>query len=199
MMTSVRGCTRRAVLLRRLYVPMCLGLALAASGAETMVVDGVLSPGNSPGCVLNQGSVVLNATATLTIEIADPAPCTGHDRVTVQQSLTINGATLRLILLDDYQPPPGAHFDILDWGSVDGAFARIDFDGAGLPDGLAWDTARLLVDGTVAVVGLPTPTPVPIPGWALATLAAMIAGAANACGRRVRWSRRIAEGRASRA
>ncbi len=179
MMSAVRRRARRAVLLRQLCVPMCLGLALPASGAGTTVIDGVLSPGNSPGCVLNQGNVVLNATATLTIEIADVAPCTGYDRVTVQQSLTINGATLRLVLLDAYRPPPGASFDILDWGSIEGDFGRIDLDGAGLPDGLAWDTSRLLVDGTVAVTGLPAPTPVPVPGWALAALAAVLTGAAH--------------------
>jgi len=192
--TTVRRLARRAVPLRWLCAAPCLVLSLAASAAGDTVIDGILSPGSSPGCVLNQGNVVLNATATLTIEIADPVPCTGHDRVTVLQSLTINGATLRLVLLDDYRPPSGARFDILDWGSVAGDFGRIDLAGARLPDGLAWDASRLLVDGTVAVIGLPAPTPVPVPGWAQAMLVAMIAGAAHAYRRPVRRSRRTGQG-----
>ncbi|MEQ8661068.1 MAG: hypothetical protein RLW62_09645, partial [Gammaproteobacteria bacterium] len=158
------------------------GAACAAGAAGTVSIDGPFSPGNSPGCVVNQGNVVLNPGATLALEIAGPAACSEHDRFTVQQALTINDATLRLVLLDGYRPPPGVRFDLLDWGTLDGSFGRIDMTGAGLADGFAWDLTQLLVDGTVGVSGpaAALPVAVPLPGWALVLLGTLVTTAARA-------------------
>ncbi|MEQ8493548.1 MAG: hypothetical protein RLW61_19225 [Gammaproteobacteria bacterium] len=169
------------------WTAVLLWSAVCAAGAfGTVSLDGPFSPGNSPGCVVNQGNVVLNPGATLTLEIAGPVPCSEHDSFTVQQALTINGATLRLVLLDGYQPPPGLRFDLLDWGALSGRFGRVDIDGAELADGFTWDLTQLLVDGTVAANGPAEPVAVPLPGWALALLGALVTTAALADHRQLR-------------
>lgn len=52
-------------------------------------------------------------------------------------------------------PQAGQRYDLLDWTSLSGRFDQLSL--AALPDGLKWDTARLYVDGTVAVAAVPEP------------------------------------------
>lgn len=119
--------------------------------ANHVVIEGVLAPGNSPGCIDFGGNVTFSASATFQVDIGGLIPCSEFDRITVAGQLTLNGPTLELILYGGYVPPYGSRFDILDWGSLNGSFAGIDIVAAGLPVPLIWDTADLYLTGEIAV------------------------------------------------
>jgi hypothetical protein len=119
--------------------------------ADHVVIEGELSPGHSPGCVDFGGDVTFSASATLLIEIGGNVPCMDYDRISVAYTLTINGATLEVILINGFDPQFGDRFDIMDWGSIIGTFATIDTSVASLNYPLAWDTSQLYLTGEVIV------------------------------------------------
>ena len=67
--------------------------------AEHVIIENVLAPGNSPGCISFGGDVTFNSSATMSMEIAGLAPCSEHDQISVSNQLTINNATLQVILI----------------------------------------------------------------------------------------------------
>jgi hypothetical protein len=85
------------------------------------------------------------------MELESTDQCTGYDHVSVAGELTINASTLQLVLLNGYTPSYGDSYDILDWGSLNGAFGIIDTSAAALPTPLVWDFTQLYLDGTVQV------------------------------------------------
>jgi hypothetical protein len=115
---------------------------------EHLVIEGVLAPGDSPGCIEFGGDVTFSFTAVLMIEIGGATPCTEHDRIDVYNQLIINNARLEVILINDFVPAYGDSFDIIDWGSITGSFDTID---ASLPAPLVWDTTQLYVTGELVV------------------------------------------------
>jgi len=119
--------------------------------SEHVIIEGVLSPGHSPGCIDFGGNVTFNITSTLVTEIGGLTPCTDYDRVTVVGQLTINGATLVLGLINGFVPAYGDSFDILDWGSLAGAFGAVDTTSAPLPHPLDWDSSQLYLTGELIV------------------------------------------------
>jgi len=144
-------------------------------GTGTRVITGKVSPGHSPGCVTDQGNVVFEGGATLEIEIGGTTPCTQFDRYSVALSLTLNGPTLNVLLINGFVPAAGQRFDILDWGTLTGTFGRVNLPP--LPAGLTWNTAALYTTGELAVVGPPpvAEADVPLPAWALGVLGASLA------------------------
>ncbi len=54
------------------------------------------------------------------------------------------------MLIDDFAPALGDRFDVLDWGTLVGAFDTVLLPA--LSEGLAWDDSQLYVDGTLSVV-----------------------------------------------
>jgi hypothetical protein len=119
--------------------------------AEHVIIEGELSPGNSPGCIDFGGNVTFNSTAVLLIEMDGPDVCTNYDRISVAGKLTINNATLELNLLNGYVPEFRQRFDVLDWGSISGSFATIDTSAATLPYPQQWDLSQLYISGEVIV------------------------------------------------
>jgi hypothetical protein len=120
--------------------------------ARHVIIKGVLSPGNSPGCITFTSPVVtFRSSGTILSELAGLTPCTEHDQIIVENTLNINSATLRIDLLNSYVPTFGDRFDILDWGSLIGTFGTIDASRAVLPAPLVWDTSQLYLTGELVV------------------------------------------------
>jgi len=131
----------------------------------TRIIQGKVAPGNSPGCVTDQGNVTFEGSAWLEIELGGTTVCTGYDQYTVNLSLTLNSPTLKVLLIDGFVPAAGQRFDILNWGTLTGTFGKLELPA--LPVDLAWDTSKLYTTGELAVV---TTGDVPLPAWALAVL-----------------------------
>jgi hypothetical protein len=121
------------------------------TGTGTVNIEGDLSPGSSPGSIDFGGDVVLGASATLEIEIGGTTAGSEHDRIVVDGALELDGL-LNVSRVNGFNPVVNDSFDILDWGSLNGAFDSIT-----LPplDGfVTWDTSNLYMTGVLAVVPL---------------------------------------------
>ena len=120
--------------------------------ADHVVLEGIVSPGNSPGCIDFSGDVTFSSTATLIIELGGAVHCSEYDQINVANTLTINNASFELVLINGYVPQFGDSFNVLNWGSLSGSgFSTIDTSAATLPHPLQWDVSQLYVSGEVAV------------------------------------------------
>ena len=107
--------------------------ALKGSGAfyGDLTVEGLLSPGYSPG-VQNVGTLTLGAGSTILFEIGGATAGTGsnfHDQINVSGLATLNGQ-IQVDLLPGFIPTDGQVFNVLTYSSVSGGFAS----GSGLID-----------------------------------------------------------------
>jgi outer membrane autotransporter protein len=108
--------------------------------ASNVIVNGNLSPGNSPGTLNVVGNLVLTGANSTLIEIASP---TNFDRIVVTGTATLGG-TLNAVGYGGYSIAPGSRFDFLQAGSIVGAY-----DSIVAPEGLR---ARFLSSGTVGTL-----------------------------------------------
>jgi outer membrane autotransporter protein len=108
--------------------------------ASNVVVNGNLSPGNSPGTLNVVGNLVLGGGSSTVIEIASP---TNFDRIVVSGTATLGG-TLNAVAYEGGTITPGARYDFLQAGSIDG-----EFDSLVAPEGLR---IRFLNSGTVGTL-----------------------------------------------
>ena len=108
--------------------------------AQNVVVNGNLSPGNSPGTLNVVGNLVLTGSNSTIIEIASP---TNFDRIVVSGTATLGG-TLNAVAYGGGTITPGARYDFLQAGSING-----EFDSLIAPDGLR---VRFLNSGTVGTL-----------------------------------------------
>ena len=124
--------------------------------AKHVLTKGLVSPGNSPGCLGITGDWTFTSSTTLGIEIAGLTPCDEHDQLSVTGTLTIDNATLVISLtgIDPapvYEPALGDTFKIINFGSIIGTFGTTDTSGAILPEPLIWDTSQLYLTGELIV------------------------------------------------
>jgi hypothetical protein len=140
------------------------------------VITGVVAPGNSPGCVTDQGNVVFEGGASLQIELGGTTPCTGYDQYTVNLSLTLNSPTLIVTLYNGYVPKAGDSFDILNWGTLSGTFGTVTLPTLAAP--LVWDVSQLYTTGQLNVINPAAAASgdVPLPAWALLLLGGSLLG-----------------------
>jgi autotransporter-associated beta strand protein len=112
---------------------------------------GAYSPGNGSGisnaAAANFDSSTVAGGPTLIVELAGITPGTGYDQLHVTGHLSLGG-TLEVSLQDGFAPAAGNSFDILDWGTLSGAFSAIN-----LPTlaGLAWNTSQLYTTGVLSI------------------------------------------------
>jgi|GEM_PF-2639050 len=132
------------------------GATLSGSGiiGGATTVSGFLNPGNSPGDITFNDSLLLDSTATLTIEITG-ITAGQFDRVVGAGSNTFTfGGTLALDNTG-YTAIFGDSIAIFDnWGGFAGSFDNIT--GTDLGGGLSWDTSNLATTGTIEVVPEPS-------------------------------------------
>jgi hypothetical protein len=117
------------------------------TGVDLTNPTGGLVPGviTNPATLLVQGNLILNAGAILELDIFDP---TAVDKLAVTGNFVAGG--ILDVSLDAAAPAPshGDSFDLIDWGTISGQFTSLL-----LPQlaGLAWNTDRLYIDGTISV------------------------------------------------
>ncbi len=123
-------------------------------------LQGLLSPGNSPG-IQNVVSLSLAGGSTTLIEIGGVTPGPGNpvidngfDQINVSGATTLGG-TLDINLLNSFHPVKGQRFDILNYGSVSGNFSS--FSGLYLGDGLYFKPIFQPTKLTLEVAELPIP------------------------------------------
>ena len=105
-----------------------------------------VAPGNSPGKLTVEGNYVHEAGSSLTIEIGGLLETQEYDVLNVSGSMTLNGGTLDVVLIDGFVPSGGDSFDILDFSSLTG-----DFTSVNLPAGFNWNESLLLTDGILSI------------------------------------------------
>ncbi len=127
---------------------------------------GPIVPGSSPGRLLVDGSLVLQESASLEIEVAGPGAGIGYDTLEVTGAATLAGQ-LQIDVLTTFAGMGTTSFAILAAGSVTGQFA-------GLPDGARVDArgrgGSFVVDYTPTAVYLMDYVPAPVPeprSWVL--------------------------------
>ena len=130
-------------------------IATGAGAFDVVTVrdGGTFAPGNSPGIatansMLFDNTTTTNGGPTLSIEIAGTDPGTQHDQLHVAGHLSLAG-TLDVSLITGFNPSAGDWFDVLDFGSVSGAFNTISFPALGT--GIMWNAAQLYTSGTLTV------------------------------------------------
>ncbi len=117
---------------------------LAAAEAAAMMSDILIA-----GCSTDPNSVALQANLAVTVDLGGATPCTGYGQYNVAQSLTLNQATLDVVLTNGFVPALGQTFKILSWAALTGAFGTLNLPS--LSAGLAWDTTKLYTTGSIAV------------------------------------------------
>ncbi|MBW6487089.1 MAG: LEPR-XLL domain-containing protein, partial [Syntrophobacterales bacterium] len=111
--------------------PLVIGAGSTLNGAGRIIgdviVEGVLSPGNSPG-VDEFDNLTLSGSLTMEIGGMTPGagpvenPDNGYDQINVTDNIVLGG-TLDISLINGFVPAAGQTFDIITFGSASGAFA----------------------------------------------------------------------------
>lgn len=86
----------------------------------TAATGGSIAPGNSPGCLNPDGTLSLNSSSTLAVEISGATVCTEYDKITATGAVTLGNATLSLS--PSYTPAANTEFTIVEGSSVSGTF-----------------------------------------------------------------------------
>ncbi len=131
------------------FVGMLSGKGIDGPGA--VVVDGTLSPGNSPGSMTFGGDLTLGSDSQTKLEIQGFTPGTQHDVVQVAGDLTAGGnLSVSMDSATQAALSTGRTFQLLQFASSTGDFATVEVPDLG--GVLALSTANLLVNGQVQVI-----------------------------------------------
>jgi len=135
---------------------VAVGATLGGSGTigGATTVAGFLNPGNSPGALTFNDSLLLESTATLTMEITginggqyDSLIGDGGNTLTFGGTLALNNT--------GYTPINGDIITLFsNWAGFAGSFESIT--GTDLGGGLSWDTSNLGTNGSIEVVPEPS-------------------------------------------
>lgn len=122
------------------------GSGNVATGSASLSNQGVIGSLTSVSLIDLDGALISTADAVYEFFVQD---ANTYGRLQSDGSIGVNG-TLRLAFADGYNPEAGAVYDLFDFTDISGQFTSIEL--ATLSNGLAWDTSKLYVDGTVAVI-----------------------------------------------
>ena len=113
------------------------------TGDGTTVVEGSLSPGNSPGAMHFAGDVVLGSASTTLMELGGVSSGAEHDQLDIAGAANLAG-TLDLVHLAPYTDPAvrgtSDDFVLINAGARSGNFNTVQYDGSAL-------TADFTTDG----------------------------------------------------
>lgn len=149
------------------------GLARYEGGLSIESGDGNwLGQPHSLGIAMHSGPV---AFGDLNVDSVDVGTGGATDRLVVDGPLSFAG-TLRLSAIGGYTAQVGDRYQLFDFTRSSGYFTLIDDSGLALAQGLALDTSRLYVDGSITVQAVPEPAQ-----WML-----LLGGLAGVCAARRR-------------
>jgi autotransporter-associated beta strand protein len=95
------------------------------AGIVSVVDDGTIAPGLSPGCLTVTG---LTLAGDFDAELGGTTACTGYDQTVVNGAVDLTGGTLNLTLVNDFKPAAGNKFAIVSNDAADavvGTFAGL--------------------------------------------------------------------------
>jgi hypothetical protein len=93
-------------------------------GGKAAFIEGEHRPGNRPAPVKIGGAVFYGGRSSLDLETGGMAAGSQFDKVAVAGQLSVGG-TLSVPLIIGFTPAAGQSFDLLDWGTLSGAFASV--------------------------------------------------------------------------
>ena len=128
-----------------------LGGVGTINGSLTVQDGGTLAPGVSVGTLVVNGTLTLNGVTVM--EINKTGSTLSNDRVSGIGTL-IYGGTLTLVASGDALTA-GDTFPLFQAARSTSAFTALNLPALG--SGLAWDSSRLIVDGTLSVVSATVP------------------------------------------
>ncbi len=117
------------------------------------VINGIISPGHSPGSITVGGDCTFNPGSSLNLELGGTAPGADYDQLTVLQTLILpqsGGVTLNVSLINGFAPAAGQTFDILPYNGRSGEFS--DYNLPNLGAGLQWQIHYLSGELELSVV-----------------------------------------------
>ncbi len=91
---------------------------------------GTVNPGGSPGILAIDGDLTQAATGVISIEIEGDNPGTGYDQLNISGTVALAGS-LKVQLIDPYNPADGTTFLPLTYGSSNGVFESLTSSGGG--------------------------------------------------------------------
>lgn len=102
------------------------GYVKGVGNFSDVVINGTLAPGFSPAEISFEGDMTLGNSATLEIELAGTAPGSGHDKINVAGTATLNGL-LDMLVIDGFGNSIAAtdQFTVLDANTLTGAFTNV--------------------------------------------------------------------------
>lgn len=127
-------------------------LSVQSFNGNLLNTGGTLAPGGTPGDTDTIGTTTINGNYTQqagsTLALGTRTNAT-HDRLVVTGHLELDGA---LALTDDegFSFAVGQHYDLLDWGTLGGAFDSVALFDISAFNGLGWNTEDLYNTGEVS-------------------------------------------------
>lgn len=117
------------------------GQSLVNNGAITgigtitnnFINDGVIDPGNSPGCLTFSNDFTNSALGIIDIQIGGITPCTEHDQIVSLGNVDLLGA-LNVFLVNDFAPAKDDQFVL-----INGSITSNEFTATNLPEGITWE------------------------------------------------------------
>lgn len=134
--------------------------ALGAQVLSAAVVAAMMSEIRVSSCASDPGTVSLQSTMTLIVEVGGSSACTSYGQLSVAHVLELDRSALEVALTNGFVPAAGDTFKILAFASSSGSFASVSLPQ--LAQGLSWNTHALYTQGTISVEA-PTPPPPPVP------------------------------------
>ena len=134
---------------------------LGAQKLSSAVVAALMGEIHASGCPSDPGSVTLQSTMTLVVQLGGTSACPDYGQFSVAQSLTLHRPTLKVELSNAFTPVAGDQFKLLSFATSAGSFGTLQLPT--LPTGLSWNTDQLYTTGTIGVEDSSAPAIPPPP------------------------------------
>jgi autotransporter-associated beta strand protein len=128
-----------------------------------VTVNGILSPGNSPGILRINNDLTLGPASSTLLELGGPG-AGQYDRVIGVAKLTLDGV-ITVSRINGFNPSPGDTFDLFDYSLIDSSNfdPETDLILPTLMNGWGWDRSSFPINGQISTV-IPEPAAITLFG-----------------------------------